>query len=156
MRAGLEAWRTIKNAESFDSWTAVGEALLVGRVYALRITQAAAPMGQHYCRALSDWLEVHGFDGMSPSVRSVAIELAENIEAIKTWRETLTEKERRRLVHPLSNVRRWRASQSDEARQRDSFVRARVAVSTLVRCMKNCDPEQRDQIIEIVRKRLCL
>src|SRR5215472_8989579 len=47
---------------------------------------------------------------MPKSTRSVAIELHENAAAIEAWRTTLPEKQRRRLVHPLSNVRRWRAS----------------------------------------------
>jgi hypothetical protein len=47
---------------------------------------------------------------MQKSVRSVAIELAENITAIEQWRSTLDERTRRRLVHPLSNVARWKAS----------------------------------------------
>jgi hypothetical protein len=47
---------------------------------------------------------------MAKSVRSVAIELHENAAAIETWRATLREKERQRLIHPLSNVRRWRAA----------------------------------------------
>jgi hypothetical protein len=38
----------------------------------------------------------------------VALELNENISAIEQWRLTLAEKQRRRLIHPLSNVSRWR------------------------------------------------
>lgn len=44
------------------------------------------------------------------ATRSIAIELAENVEAIEQWRSTLPEKRRRRLVHPLSNVARWKAA----------------------------------------------
>jgi hypothetical protein len=44
------------------------------------------------------------------SVRSVAIELHENAKAIEAWRASLPERQRKRLVHPLSNVRRWRGS----------------------------------------------
>jgi hypothetical protein len=55
---------------------------------------------------------VHGFERMPASTRSVAVELHENAEAIEQWRSTLPQKQRRRLVHPLSNVRRWRASTS--------------------------------------------
>jgi hypothetical protein len=47
---------------------------------------------------------------MAASVRSVAVELHENIDAITAWRTTLPERQRRRLIHPLSNVRRWRAA----------------------------------------------
>jgi hypothetical protein len=52
----------------------------------------------------------YGFAAMPKSTRSVAIELAENITAIEAWRATQDARTRRRLVHPLSNVRRWRAS----------------------------------------------
>jgi hypothetical protein len=37
-----------------------------------------------------------------------ALDLQANIEAITAWRATLPERQRKRLVHPLSNVRRWR------------------------------------------------
>jgi hypothetical protein len=40
----------------------------------------------------------------------VAIELNENLPAIEAWRRALPEKQRRRLIHPLSVTRRWRAS----------------------------------------------
>jgi hypothetical protein len=56
------------------------------------------------------WMKHHGFDAMAKSVRSVAIELHESAKAIEAWRATLPERQRKRLVHPLSNVRRWRAS----------------------------------------------
>ena len=61
---------------------------------------------------------------MQKSVRSVAIELAENIEAIEAWRSTLPEKQRRRLVHPLSNVRRWRADTHGNGKCADDPVKA--------------------------------
>jgi hypothetical protein len=31
-----------------------------------------------------------------------------SVAAFEAWRATLPERQRRRLVHPLSNVRRWR------------------------------------------------
>jgi hypothetical protein len=55
-------------------------------------------------------MKANGFDRMPKSTRSVAIELHENAAAIEAWRATLPEKQRRRLIHPLSNVRRWRAA----------------------------------------------
>jgi hypothetical protein len=47
---------------------------------------------------------------MPAPTRSVAVELHENAEAITSWRDTLPERQRKRLVHPLSVTRRWRAS----------------------------------------------
>jgi hypothetical protein len=88
IKAGREGWEQIAKSGSFPGWVAVGKALAVGRDFALRV----------------------GFAGTQKSVRSVAIELAENVEAIEQWRSTLPERQRRRLTHPLSNVRPWRAS----------------------------------------------
>lgn len=47
---------------------------------------------------------------MPAATRSVAVELHEHAEAITAWRNTLPERQRKRLVHPLSVTRRWRAS----------------------------------------------
>jgi hypothetical protein len=52
----------------------------------------------------------YGFDRIPKSSRSVAIELYENAKAIEAWRATLSDRRRRRLIHPLSNVRAWRQS----------------------------------------------
>jgi len=71
---------------------------------------ANAAWGQHYSREFSKWMKAHGFDRMLKSTRSVAIELHENANTIEASRATLPERQRKRLVHPLSNVRRWRAS----------------------------------------------
>jgi hypothetical protein len=66
--------------------------------------------GEIISREFGTWMKRHGFDAMAKSVRSVAIELHENTKAIEAWRATLPDRQRRRLIHPLSNVRRWRAS----------------------------------------------
>jgi hypothetical protein len=47
---------------------------------------------------------------MKASVRSVAIELAENETVITAWRDGLPERQRKRLVQPLSVTRRWKAA----------------------------------------------
>jgi hypothetical protein len=110
IRAGLDAWQAINRVESFEGYAAIGRALAVGRDYALKATGANAPMGRRYSLAFSDWIKRHGFVGMQKSVRSVALELHANIEAITAWRNGLPERQRKRLIHPLSVTRRWRAS----------------------------------------------
>jgi hypothetical protein len=127
IRAGRDAWEQIAKAGSFSGWVAVGKALAVGRDFALRVTGASRPEGRRYCAEFSAWIEAHGFAGMQKSVRSVAIELAENIAAIEQWRSTLSEKDRRRLVHPLSNVRRWRASTTHNGKSPADLERDAVA-----------------------------
>ena len=110
IKAGVECWQAIGRAESFEAWVKIGKALQIGRDYSLKATGANRPMGQIYCKAFSAWITKHGFERMAKSTRSVAIELAENVEAIEAWRDTLPERQRKRLVHPLSVTRRWRAS----------------------------------------------
>ena len=110
IRLGADAWAEIAKCQSFDAWRKIGAALSVGKQYALRVSGASEPWGRNYTHAFSHWARIHGFNSMAASVRSVAIELHENIQAIETWRATLPEQQRRRLIHPLSNVRRWRAA----------------------------------------------
>jgi hypothetical protein len=82
-------------------------------------------------------MKAHGFETMPKSTRSVAIELHENADAIEAWRTTLPERQRKRLVHPLSNVRRWRAATASPAAPQD-------------------DDLQRDALYHWRRFRLCL
>src|SRR5262252_5678696 len=110
IRAGRDAWQAIGKAESFEGWRSIGAALAIGRAHALRVTGANRAAGQHYCREFGKWVRKYGFDQMPKSTRSVAILLHENATAIEKWRATLPERQRRRLVHPLTNVRAWRAS----------------------------------------------
>jgi hypothetical protein len=110
IKTGVECWQAIGRAESFESWVKIGKALQIGRDYSLKATGANRPAGQIYCREFSAWIAKHGFGHMAKSVRSSAIDLAEHVAEIEAWRSTLDERTRRWLVHPLSNVRRWRAS----------------------------------------------
>jgi hypothetical protein len=144
VRAGLDAWRAIGKAESFEGWRAIGAALSVGKAHALRVTGVNAAWGQHYSREFGEWMKCHGFDTMAKSVRSVAIELHENARAIEAWRATLPEKQRRRLVHPLSNVRRWRAAtgQYPAQRNRDLKWEAQTAWRKFVSCVEMLPPDQ--------------
>jgi hypothetical protein len=101
IKNGVEAWEAIGKAESFEGWKRIGAALSVGKQFALRATGANAAWGRNYSRAFNGWLKQHRFDGMAKSVRSVAIELVENINAIERWRATLPERKRRQLIPNL-------------------------------------------------------
>jgi hypothetical protein len=110
IRAGRDAWEAINKAASFDGWKAIGAALAVGKAHALKVSGANQAWGRNYSREFSDWIKAHGFEKMPAATRSVAVELHEHAEAITAWRDTLPERQRKRLVHPLSVTRRWRAS----------------------------------------------
>src|SRR3974390_2422764 len=144
IRMGLDAWRTITKAESFEAWKTIGAALAIGKAVALRATGANRAWGSRYSRVFCEWMKAHRFDSIPKSVRSVAIELHENIAAITAWRETLSEKERRSLIHPLSNVRRWKAAtthgqgKSPQDLKRD----AAAAWRRFIACTKALPPDQ--------------
>ncbi len=144
IRAGRDAWAAIGRAESFEAWKRIGAALAVGKAHALRITGANRAWGRNYSREFGDWITQHGFDRMSKSVRSVAIELHENAAAIETWRATLPDKQRQRLVHPLSNVRRWRASTAHgKGRSPQDLKQEAVAAwRRFVSCVQVLPPDQ--------------
>jgi hypothetical protein len=120
IRRGIEAWEAIGKTQSFDNWVTVGRALLVGRKTALAQSGANSPAGQLYSKAFCAWAEQYGFTAMKASTRSVAIELAEHESEIRAWRSGLPSRQQRRLIHPLSVTRRWRAAtQSNGKAPRD-------------------------------------
>ena len=136
VRAGLDAWQAIGRADSFESWKVIGAALAVGKAHALKVSGAKQAWGSSYSRAFCDWMHRHHFDTMPKSVRSVAIELHENCAAIEQWRTTLSEKDRRGLKHPLSNVRRWRAATQHNGKAPQDYKReARAAARRLYHCL---------------------
>ena len=130
VRAGLDAWEAIGKAESFEAWKRIGAALAIGKTYALKISGANQAWGQNYSREFSPWVRQYGFDKMPAATRSVAIELHENAEAIEHWRSTLDDRTRRRLVHPLSNVRRWRTATTHNGRSPQDLRRDAKAAWT--------------------------
>ncbi|MGO8923927.1 MAG: hypothetical protein ACLQF4_13445 [Xanthobacteraceae bacterium] len=144
IRRGLDALAAINKAESFDGWKAIGAALAVGKRHALKVTGANAAWGRNYSREFSQWIKQHGFDAMAKSVRSVAIELHENAKAIEAWRATLPERQRRRLVHPLSNVRRWRAATAHGTGKCPADLKrdAMAAWRRFVSCVELLPPDQ--------------
>ena len=110
VKAGADAWQTVTKAESFEGWVKIGKALAVGRNHALTVSGAATPIGQNYSKAFGQWLAECGFKDKSKQLRSWALTLHENVAAITTWRETLTDKQRKRLRNPQAIVVRWRRS----------------------------------------------
>lgn len=118
VRQGQEAIELVGRSTSFELWLRVGRGLLVGKK--LAIAQAGNDWGQTYSKIFSAWIRRHHFDrtpGGAPA-RSVAIELAEHADQITAWRDSLPKRQRRRLIHPLSVTRRWRAATGQYQAQR--------------------------------------
>lgn len=106
IKAGLDAWRLTQKSASFENWMIIGKALQVGRNAATCATGATT--GARYSKTFYSWANERGFGGMSKADRWSACDLVENIDALEKWRASLPEKQRRRLINPLSNMRRWR------------------------------------------------
>ena len=155
IRAGRDAWEQIAQAQSFTAWVAIGRALSVGKQYALRVTGANSVRSRRYCLAFSRWMRDHGFGDMTASVRSVAIELHENLAAIEAWRGTLPERQRRRLIHPLSNVRRWQAATQPQGKSVNDWRRdAKAAFVKLLVCLDHLPPSDVAILWAMARKRM--
>jgi hypothetical protein len=149
IRNGLDAWRAIGKAQSFEAWAAIGRALCVGKARAQRIAgEADNWRDQNYIYEFGRWMRDHGFGDMPKSVRSVAIELHENIDAITAWRATLSERQRRRLVHPLSNVRRWKAATMPEGKSLTHLrCDARAALKHFLTCLQKLPSNEASMLI---------
>jgi len=135
IRAGVECWQAISTVNTFEAWTKIAKSLQVGRNHVLRATGAAGPAGQIYCKAFSAWIDQHGFSGIEKSVRSAALDLVEHLAEIEAWRLTLSEKRRRQLKHPLSNVAAWRKATA-QAKSTDLHRAAALAWRRFVSCAK--------------------
>jgi hypothetical protein len=136
VKAGAEAWQAIGKAESFECWKKIGAALSVGKQHALNVSGANQAWGQNYSREFCKWMKENRFDKMPKSLRSIAIEMHENIDAITRWRSTLTDKQRQRLDGPLQNVRRWRRETANGTKRvEDAQKAAAAAWRRFMRCV---------------------
>jgi hypothetical protein len=158
IRAGREALSAIDRAESFDNWMRIGRALVVGKQFALRTVGANAPWGRTYSRVFGEWMHQHGFASLCPSARSHAVELAEHAAEITRWRDSLPERERRRLIHPMSVTRRWRAATSSSGGRPPAELRrdALAAWKRFCACADMLPPDQAVALWLAVRERSVL
>lgn len=142
IRAGRDAWEAINKAQSFDGWKAIGAALSVGKQHALKVSRANAAWGRAYSKEFSLWVRQHGFERMPAPTRSVAVELHQHAAEIEAWRSTLDERTRRRLVHPLSNVRKWKTAVQAKEKAVTDTRRAVAAWARFVAHVEALTPDQ--------------
>ena len=149
---GREAWSAIGRAESFEAWKRIGAALSVGKAHALKVTGANAAWGRNYSREFSLWVRQHGFDKMPAPTRSVAVELHEHAEAITSWRDGLPERQRQRLVHPLSVTRRWRASTAHGSGKSPQDLRrdAKAAWTCFCACLEGLPADEAQPLWRLI------
>jgi hypothetical protein len=124
--AGREAWATIHHATSFESWKAIALAVAIGRKHALREAGSNTPYGKKYSVAISHWLDANEFREMPFGIRSACCVLADNIDAIQSWRATLPASEQASQNHPQVIMRRYRRATEAEVSQVRQHVVSKV------------------------------
>jgi hypothetical protein len=107
-RQGTEAWRRLKREKSWGDWIKVGEALQVGRDWAMNQAQTNKPEGKGYNLAFGEWLHKYKLDDMDKGDRSRLFVVMDNLGMIEDWRRTLTLNVRLQLNHPNSVLRKWK------------------------------------------------
>ena len=72
----------------------------------------------------------------------MAVELHEHAEAITSWRDGLPERQRRRLIHPLSVTRRWKAAVQAKEQAVTDTRKATAAWARFVAHVEALAPEE--------------
>lgn len=109
-RLGTEAWKRLKKTKDYNDWLKVGEALTVGREWAMNQAQTNKPEGKAYNMAFSEWMMQYKLNDMDKGDRSRLFQVMEALPMIEEWRRTLTLTERLKLNHPNAVLRKWKAA----------------------------------------------
>jgi hypothetical protein len=109
-RQGSEAWRRLQREESWVDWLKVGEALQVGREWAMDQAGTNKAEGKAYIMAFGKWLAKYKLDDMDKGDRSRLYTVMDNLPMIEEWRQRLTLTERLKFNHPNVVLRKWKAS----------------------------------------------
>src|SRR5262249_41542463 len=133
------------------------KALAIGKAHALRSTGANAAWGRTYSLAFSVWMKENGFASLPKSARSCAIEMAENSAEVTRWRDSLPERQRRRLNDPHAVLTRWRKETTDPGGRTVGLWErdARSAFKRLCTCVAHLPPDRAAALWATVRERAC-
>jgi len=107
-RQGTQAWRRLKKEKSWGDWITVGQALQVGRDWAMSQAQTNKPEGKGYNLCFGEWLIKYKLDDMDKGDRARLFEVMDNLGMIQDWRRTLPLNVRLSLNHPNSVLRKFK------------------------------------------------
>jgi hypothetical protein len=130
-RQGTEAWKRLKRDKSWSDWLKVGEAVQIGREWAMRQAGTNKPEGKGYNTAFGEWLAKYRLNDMDKGDRSRLFDVMDNLPQIEEWRRGLTLTERLRLNHPNAVLRRWKAFMEPEKKPSDAKPTLRDSVVSL-------------------------
>jgi hypothetical protein len=109
-RLGSEPWKRLKKCKDYNDWLKVGEALLVGREWAINQAQTNKPEGKGYNLCFSEYLQRYKLDDMDKGDRSRLFQMMDALPLIEEWRRTLTLTERLKLNHPNAVLRKFKGA----------------------------------------------
>jgi hypothetical protein len=80
-----EAWTRLRNREraSWSDWLAVGRAIAIGRIEALRAAKTNKAVGSTYNKAMRSWLHENGLAGVTAQERHAVLNILEHLPAIE-------------------------------------------------------------------------
>jgi hypothetical protein len=120
--------RRLKKEKNWHDWLSVGEAVRIGREWAMNQVGTNKPEGKAYNTTFGEWLKKYKLDDMDKGDRSRLFSVMDNLPAIEEWRAALTQTERLKLNHPNAILRKWKAfiepekPKSDKPTLRDSVA----------------------------------
>ena len=109
---GREAWRTLRNDETWEKWVAIGRAIEAGRAAIMRLLHTNQPKGRAWSQTFGAWLHENDFDEIDKGVRSRLQTCLDQLPEIEAWRQTLGLTQRLQLNHPNAVLRRFQASRA--------------------------------------------
>jgi hypothetical protein len=150
---GREAWDRLKIDLTWEDWMLTGEALKVGRSECFNAAQTNSVDDKRYRIEFNGWLKANGFDDMDSAARTRLFQCMDHRTEIEEWRATLPLKDRLKLNHPQSVIRKWKAATSKEktaqppakAGLRDENMRLQEALDA--EQVKNRELERRQDTI---------
>jgi hypothetical protein len=120
----------LKREKNWNDWLKVGEALQVGREWAMNQAGTNQAVGKAYNMAFGEWLAKYKLGDMDKGDRSRLFTVMDNLPMIEQWRQTLTQTERFKLNHPNAVWRKWKAAVEPD-RPKDAKLTLRDSVANL-------------------------